>query len=263
MMPRPNLRAARWYAERGIAVFPLVPGTKVPIAGSHGELDATTDPATINGIWVRRPDLLVAAALRFTDYFVVDVDGRHFGDEWLRALGNMPDTVTAISGSGWPSTHHWFRRTPDLEDVHARALTHGVDLKGLRSGYVILPPSLHPSGRRYEWEASSRIDELSVAEPPVWLVRMIKAKSTKLTASFEHADRVDPETFYLGALFKKAGRLGRQVKPGVFAVRCPNERTHSQGRTLDGSAVVFAPKKPGGRGTFFCQHTSACSEVWR
>ena len=166
--PNRNLRAARWYAERGLAVFPLVPRTKVPQAGSHGELDGTTDAATIDKMWEGRPHLLIAVALRSTPFFVVDADARHCGDEWLRSFPALPHTATCISGSGWPSTHHYFRRTPELEEVRTRKLVPpggfctGIDLKGLRAGYVVLPPSLHPWGRRYEWEASARFGEVPI-----------------------------------------------------------------------------------------------------
>jgi hypothetical protein len=268
MKPSRNHRAARRYAEMGMHVFGLAPDTKVPTSGSHGELDGTSDASAIDATWIARPDLLPAVALRFTPYWVLDVDGRHDGDGWLRALGDLPHTVTAISGSGWPSTHFYFNRTPELEGVRIRALTPptgfraGIDVKGLRAGYVVLPPSVHPSGRRYEWEISSRFGEVPIADPPAWLVRKIKAGSTRFT-SFQHTTSIAPESFYLGVLFKNAGWLGRELKPGVFAVKCPNENAHSQGRAMAGSTVIFAPKNPGGRGTFFCSHTSGCSEVFR
>jgi hypothetical protein len=270
-----NHRAAREYAELGIAVFPLVPRTKVP-ACKHGELEGTTDPAAIDATWSRRPNLLVAAALRFTPYFALDVDRRHCGDEWLRSFPDLPATVTACSGSGGWSQHFWFRRTPELQDVRVRVLTPGrcslvpdkdwrtgIDVKGLSTGYVVLPPSIHPSGRQYEWEVSTRLGEIPIADPPDWLVRTLRRRSAKPVERFQHEASIDPTTFYLGALFKRAGMLGAEVRNGVFAVRCPNESSHSQGASMDGSSVIFAPKKPGGRGTFFCQHTSACSEVWR
>ncbi|HEY3236097.1 MAG TPA: bifunctional DNA primase/polymerase [Polyangiaceae bacterium] len=249
----PNGRAALAYAERGIAVFPVCPATKIPYARSHGELDGTVDPTLIEQCWRKRPDPGIGAALRFTAYFVLDIDARAFGDEWLGALelehGKLPETATAISGSGCPSMHLWFRRTPELEGITCTKLCPGVDVKGLRYGFVLLPPSRHPSGKNYTWEASSRIDAVPIADPPAWLVNAIRRKATRRFVDHQHPNAVDPESFYLGRLFKKANLLIRQVRHGVFSVRCPNEDAHSQ-KSGAASTVLFAPKKPGGRARF-------------
>lgn len=258
-------RAALWYAEQGFAVFRTIPGRKEPLGG-HGEKDATTDPAVVERLWSLEPNAGVAVALRFTDYFVVDVDAKAFGDEWLADLellhGKLPHTPTTISGSGNPGAHSWWKRTPELAVVRARKLTHGVDLKGLRAGYVVVPPSLHPSGRRYQWEASCRIDEVAIAAPPPWLVSVIKRKATKFTEAKEFPEPVDPESFYLGVVFSRAGLLGPRIGNGKWVVTCPNDGMHRHGSSTT-STVLFAPDKPGGRGTFFCSHTSGCSEVFR
>jgi hypothetical protein len=263
-------RAALKYAEMGIAVFRMSK-QKVPFKGSHGELDGTTDPDVIRRWWRETPDACIAAALRFTDFFVLDIDGRHFGDEWLSALetehGKLPHTATAISGSGNPSAHLWFKRTADLADVRCRGITvnrlkTGIDVKGLQGGYVVLPPSWHPSGNRYTWEASCRIDEVPMAEPPAWLVQRLLVKGSRRRDDFQHTSPVDPDSFYLGRLFRRAGLLGEQIRPGVFAVTCPNEAKHSQ-RSGSAGTVIFAPKFAGGRGTFFCSHDSHCSGLYR
>lgn len=259
-------RAARAYGEMGIPVFPLSARAKVPLKDSHGELDGTTDPGSIDAMWRPRPDSAPAAALRFTDYFVIDEDAKAFGDEWMGALeaehGALPDTVTALSGSGYPGMHRWFRRAKELEGIKLAKLAPGVDVKGLQCGYVALPPAKHKSGRTYMWEASSRIDEIEVAETPAWLVSLIRKKASTFSERHQHTQSVDPESFLLGRLFKKAGLLLGEVKPGVFAVECPNEAFHSAGSSKS-ATVLFAPKEPGGRGTFFCAHTSACAEVLR
>jgi hypothetical protein len=261
----PTGRAALWYAEHGFAVFRTIPGRKEPLGG-RGENDATTDLETVERLYTLEPAAGVAVALRFTDNFVVDEDAKAFGDEWLADLeliyGKLPHTPHAISGSGNPGAHRWFRRTPELADVRARKLTHGVDLKGLRAGYVVVPPSFHPSGRRYQWEASCRIDEVPIADPPEWLVRQIKRKATKFTEAADFPDPVDPESFYLGVAFSRAGLLGERIANGKWIAVCPNEHLHQHGSSKT-STVLFAPEKPGGRGTFFCSHTSSCSEVWR
>lgn len=87
-------RAARWYGQQGIAVFPLKPGTKVPLLGKahpdntvlqrtckracghdgHGLYDATTDPGRIEAWWTATPQANIGlrTGLRFD---VIDVDG--------------------------------------------------------------------------------------------------------------------------------------------------------------------------------------------
>ncbi|MBA7622820.1 hypothetical protein ES703_30207 [subsurface metagenome] len=49
----------------------------------------------------------------------------------------------------------------------------GLDLRG-DGGYVILPPSKHPSGIRYEWILTPKEEEL--ADPPGWLLELITKK---------------------------------------------------------------------------------------
>lgn len=260
-------RAGYAYAERGFHVFPCKPRGKDPLT-PHGELDATTDAAMITR-WARRwPNANIAIVPGMSGLFVLDVDVKYFGDESLASLPRLPDTATALTGGG--GCHLWFRRLGYLEGLRCRTLrvpgvaNSGIDIKGVCSGYLIVPPSIHPNGKPYLWELSSRVDEVPIAEPPQWLVSMVRRSGQREIKHSPHAMPVDPDSFYLGALFKKAGMLGRELRPGVFAVECPNAGAHSgKAKPGDSSSVIFAPEKPGGRGTFFCSHTSQCAEVFR
>jgi hypothetical protein len=50
-----------------------------------------------------------------------------------------------------------------------------VDIKS--GGYVVAPPSIHPNGRQYAFEADMAFDgDLYVEDAPVWLVDAIKRK---------------------------------------------------------------------------------------
>ncbi len=49
----------------------------------------------------------------------------------------------------------------------------GVDVKG-DGGYVLTPPSMHPSGRRYEWS----VDCAPLAAAPDWLIDMVVTPAT-------------------------------------------------------------------------------------
>jgi hypothetical protein len=245
------------------------PRGKIPFLRSHGEHDATTDPGIIDG-WARRdPDANIGIAPGKSGLFVLDVDARNFGHESLAALPTLPDTATTLTGGG--GLHIWLRRPAELARWSAKALhvpgvdVSGIDLKGICAGYVVVPPSVHPNGRPYLWEASGRVDEVAIADAPPWLVTMILARGNSKRDLTPHTMPVGATSFYLAVAFETAGWLGRQIRPGVFAVRCPTEHHHSQGRPFDGSTVLFAPP-PGSRnwrGTFYCSHSSLCSEAWR
>lgn len=252
--------SALWHAARGVPVFRLQVGSKRPLADSHAELDATTDQAQIRAWWQTTP-WNIGASLRDTPWFCLDIDARAQGDETVSALGTLPDSVMVISGSGWPSRHHWLKKTPALEGCRLRALAPGVDVKGLGYGYVAMPPSLHKSGNVYQYEASSYFGEVDVAACPEWVEKLLKRSSKVSQAqSSGHASDVDPLSFYLGARYVANGWLGPQIKPGVFAVRCPNAIEHTQGRDFDGSTVLYASEHFGFYGAVLCLH-SHCGHV--
>lgn len=52
----------------------------------------------------------------------------------------------------------------------------GLDIRG-DGGYIVAPPSVHPSGKRYEWEPSSLPSKTELAKMPVWLVEMLTHKN--------------------------------------------------------------------------------------
>ncbi|PZS32994.1 MAG: DNA primase, partial [Pseudonocardiales bacterium] len=97
---------------------------------------------------------------------VVDVDPRNGGDRQLAGMQRMhhplPITQTARTGGG--GLHIWLRcGTP----VTVGKLADGLDVK-TRSGYVVVPPSTHASGGRYEW-----IDLSDVAPAPDYLRHLL------------------------------------------------------------------------------------------
>jgi hypothetical protein len=253
--------AALAYAEVcGLSVFPIAPGTKIPLKGSHGELDGTTDLDTIDSWWRLVPDAGIAVALRFTPYFVLDVDARAGGDAWWQAMigaDKPPTDLICESGSGWPSAHYWFRRSPRLEGYHAKQVPHapGVDLKGLPFGYVALPPTLHKSGKEYAWWDGCEPVNAEPPNPPRWLEDAILLGANPLTES--------SVSFDMGLTFPRALELlaegwpiGQQVGPGRWLCECPNAAQHSSDgkRRNDSSCVLFAPSRPGGWGRIYCSH---------
>jgi hypothetical protein len=177
---RTMLRAALQYVSRRWAVFPChTPSFEdcscgrrgCMSAGKHprtrnGVHDATTDRATVAGWWRRWPRANIAVATgRPSGAVVVDIDSRHGGREvWRTLTASRPpiEVPVVATGTGW---HLWFAHPHRPIPNSAGRLGAGIDIRG-DGGYVIAPPSLHPSGRRYRWQ---RPPGAQLPVLPLWL----------------------------------------------------------------------------------------------
>lgn len=170
------LRAALTYAARGWAVFPVHTPTDDGCScrrddcgniGKHprtinGYKDATTDASAIERWWGMWPNANIGIACGASGLTVIDVDPRHGGDETFRDLAqrygeDLTETVVALTGS--LGNHYLYRadEPPVGSSVNA---WEGVDIRG-HNGYIVAPPSLHASGRTYEWERPASSYELA------------------------------------------------------------------------------------------------------
>jgi hypothetical protein len=157
------LRAALEYAARGWPILPIKPRGKTPIT-AHGLKDATTDVDVVRAWWDETPDANIGIA---TDHFVVvDCDGPIGKHNWLKFIAGIGFATSPYAWTGGGGLHVWYRR--DGHPVRNRAgwLEH-VDIRSA-GGYVIVPPSIHPSGADYWWNTSP--DELDVPPMPSRLV---------------------------------------------------------------------------------------------
>lgn len=188
-----NARTALYYAQHyGWAVFPVHSWVNARCTCGNPEcvspkgkpakhprtpnglLDAVRDAKTVGDWWRRWPEANVGIATgERSGVWVLDIDPRHGGDvaldELLERHGRLPDTVEVLTGGG--GRHIYFRRPGTRVACSTGKLGPGLDVKG-DGGYVVAPPSTHESGRRYEFEASSRPDATPVAHAPEWLLRL-------------------------------------------------------------------------------------------
>jgi hypothetical protein len=153
-------------ARRGLWVFPLRPRDKVPLT-SDGFKSATTDSGLIEQWWHAVPAANIGIATgERSDIFVLDVDGADAEAE-LRKLetehGALPPTVEVITGRG---RHLWWNYPDKPVRNSAGKVGAGLDIRG-EGGYVLAPPSVHPSGRAYCWSVDSAD---AIAGAPSWLV---------------------------------------------------------------------------------------------
>ena len=133
----PLLKAALNYAARGVPIFPVEPGGKRPLPGSHGFKDATTDPAIINAWW-STGDYNIGTEPAKSGFVVVDVDdkGEHHGSKtWAELCPEAIETLMVRTPSG--GVHIYFAGTARPS---AGKLGDGLDIRSEIS-YVLLPPS--------------------------------------------------------------------------------------------------------------------------
>lgn len=154
------------YARMGLAVFPLRPGDKRP-ATENGCKAATTSLQQIADWWDRYPDCNIGIATGGISggLVVIDLDidetkginGYDSLKEWQRKNGELPETWQSITGRGG----YHLLYMDSAENKNRVGLYEGVDIRG-EGGYIVAPPSIHPNGRKYEWEQGP--DDFGIAQ---------------------------------------------------------------------------------------------------
>lgn len=188
------LEAATEYAKKyGWSVFPVSVETKRPLT-PHGCLDAKTDPGAIENWWKKWPDAAIGVATGSASGFIaVDLDkdedkgldGYHELRLWEREHGSLPNTVQSITGRG--GAHLLFRYNgTDIRNSSSDKLE-GVDVRG-EGGYIIVPPSKHPSGNSYEWEISP--DDIEMAEVNDLVFDLVRKEAPTAEQHFELPDKI-------------------------------------------------------------------------
>jgi putative DNA primase/helicase len=139
---------------RGVNVVPLKPNDKRPAidwkplqAGRLIERDWDWLDRWLMSWW--RSHGVGALTGEVSGIVVVDVDDDGARDLVERTCG-WPETVTVRTSKGW---HLWFAHPGGRLPNRARVGDVGLDVRA-DGGFVVCPPSVHPSGHVYVWERS-------------------------------------------------------------------------------------------------------------
>ena len=142
--------AALYYTSLGWLIFPLSPGTKKPIKGTHGVKEATLNLDQIGKWWTKYPDANIGLACgKQSGVYVIDVDldaekGIN-GYESLKEFPPLPETIKQNTPRGG---FHAFYET-DNPPRNENNFRPGIDIRG-DGYYVVLAPSKCPNGA-YTW----------------------------------------------------------------------------------------------------------------
>ena len=186
-MSAPNLaRAALWYARHGWPVFPLRAHTKEPYAGI-GVYQADTDAAQVADWWKWQSYANIGFHPGGAGALALDADTYK---EQCGGLGVLTfeeqETVTRLTGSG--GSHLVYAVPNGVRYGNGTgALPEGLEIRSW-GGYIVLPPSVHPNGRRYVWEAGYGPHEHALAPLPDSLQRALQAAHANRAADVAPSD---------------------------------------------------------------------------
>src|SRR5262245_13578499 len=195
----PMLEAARQYRSLGLSVI-RVGQDKKPLIEWKVFQDEPAHTDQIDEWWTTWPTANVGAVTgKVSGLVVLDADGPP-GLASLKALGTPATTWVSRTGrpeGGWQQ----FFRHPGTTIGNRAGLRPGLDVRA-DGGYVILPPSLHASGRRYEWLSSP--EETELAPIPEQLLDLLHSPAPGMPPG---GDDVIPEGRRNDALYRIARGL--------------------------------------------------------
>jgi len=256
----PLLSAALAYAQKGWLVFPIYePNTRGCSCGNleckhigmhprtaHGWRDASTDPVVIEEWWRKWPEANVGIAMGGPERLAaLDVDGpagEASLEELVREHGKLPATLESLTGTG----RHILMTVPEGVKIRPSvgALGEKIDIRP-RGTYIVAPPSLHVTGRRYRWASDQPISPM-----PEWLLRLLTVPAPPQPARNSGGAAGIPEGKRNPTLTCIAGGLRRQGLPeseiaetllGINSRQCVPSLSDAEVRRIAASVANYAP----------------------
>ncbi len=223
----PGAVEAVTLTELGFRVFPLEPQGKRPLT-PNGCKDATRDNDVIRAWWDRWPDANIGVATGpGSDLYIIDIDGPDAEAAWQRlAQDGDDDTLTVSTSRG---RHLYYRCTDPLPNTASR-IAPGIDTRG-NGGYVVAPPSIHPSGVTYEFVAARLPRDL-----PGWIRGAVTPKTTSNggdpTMAVGHPARDAYAKSTLTRLYEAVTKAGEGTRNDTL-----NRAAYSAGQLISGGIL--------------------------
>jgi len=168
----------QWLTDRGQA-HKFNPEFNCRTPGKHPrvsdwETQATTDPGIIRGWFAKWGGVNLGVAPGKSGLLVLDADSYRDNYAGLDLLSpSDQQTATTITGNG--GQHLYFQMPVGANYGNANnTLPEGIDIRG-HGGMVVVYPSVHPSGRQYQWEDGYDLAECPPRPLPASLVALLDA----------------------------------------------------------------------------------------
>lgn len=172
------LNTALAYLRHGWSIFPLVARGKVPAISSWRRfMQERPSEAQVKAWWTYNPNLNIAVVTgTVSGIFVVDFDNPELAQDF-RAARDYTPTLSVNTARG----AHFYYQLPGFVVRNQSDTDRHIDIRG-DGGYVVAPPSIHPSGVKYQWVKAP------IQCPPASVVEMVRDMRTSA--------KPKPKTFF-------------------------------------------------------------------
>ena len=148
-----SLEAALEYHDQGRSLIPIEPRGKTPLVQWRPYQERLATEDEIRDWWTKWPDANIGLiAGEVSRIIVIDIDSGRVEDvdETARAILKEASTDMIVR-TGGGGVHLFYKYPTSGLKVRNRVdAMSGVDIRG-DGGYVVVPPSVHQSGKRYKW----------------------------------------------------------------------------------------------------------------
>jgi len=221
---------AKLYLSQGLSVIPLHFGTKEPIIPWKEFQERLPTEEELrkwfeSGEW---RNIAIVCGKISNNLVVLDFDSLELFEKFIESIPEelkekLRKTWAVLTGKGV----HVYVRVKNLDLLKTRRFE-GIDVKG-EGGYVVAPPSLHPSGKLYEFIKSPHEREITVLENDEF--ELILSIIKKITGHYEKEqtefrELSDTEILKIADLLKPAYKKGnRELLVGLYlAAWCYRKR---------------------------------------
>jgi hypothetical protein len=163
--------------------------------------------------------------------FVIDIDGsegRAALEELARQGLTLPETLAVTTGRTDGGEHRYYRMPAgvDIRNDQSGRIAGHIDVRGT-GGFVVVPPSIHASGKRYSFIEP----DAPIADAPDWVIKRLTVRQAK--PALVAADGAVGPGSRTPLLVSLAGKLHSQGVPaaGIEAA-------------LNGLNATFTPPHP-------------------
>ena len=238
------VRAAQYYLRLGLTPIPCQVRDKRPLVYWKRYQTGQPTEAQIRSWWTTTPAANLALVLGHGT-FALDLDGAG-AETLLEAAGvTLPGNAPRVrTGNG---QHVYFASRGAVANRTRLLSTNGrkpqVDVRG-DGGYVLSPPSVHPSGARYLWTVRL---EMPLPPAPEALLHLVQAQSCPTAGHGEGRIASGERNHTLASLAGSMRRRGMSENAILAALlvenaeRCQPPLAEAEVRSIVRSIARYAP----------------------